>query len=281
VVVIGALYTRYGGLPVVQAMFYGVGAAVIGIIAVASARLSRRLIKKDRLLWAIFSVLALSTALTGKENVVLFIGAGVLTLLLRGKLHWPRTGVGALSAFALATPAAPGEVFRIFVFFAKAGLFVFGSGLAMVPFLQAGVVQEHRWLTERQFLDAVAVAMITPGPVVITVAFIGYLVAGVSGAFAAAAGVFLPVYIVVMLLAPFYSRCARNSAVRAFVAGVTAAAMGALAGAVVVLGTRSIRDPLTASIAVLSAVGLWRWRIPEPGLIVAAAALGVLFRGAP
>jgi len=172
--------------------------------------------------------------------------------------------------------ASLGTFGQVLAFFAKAGLFVFGSGLAIVPFLHGGVVLEHHWLTERQFLDAAAVAMITPGPVVITVAFIGFLVAGMSGAIAAGLGVFLPVYVVVVLLGPYYKRFAKNTSLQAFVRGVTAAATGAIAGAVIVLARRAIHDMPTAGIAITALLLLTRWKIPEPILIAGSAVVGLL-----
>jgi chromate transporter len=170
-------------------------------------------------------------------------------------------------------------VLQIFLFFAKAGLFVFGSGLAIVPFLYGGVVQGHHWLNDRQFVDAVAVAMITPGPVVITVAFIGYVVAGVAGGTAAALGVFLPVYAMVVLLAPSYKRWAKNPQLNAFVRGVTAAATGAIAGSVVVLARRSIYDWPTAVIALVTLAVLFKWKVSEPLIIALAAVAGLILRG--
>jgi chromate transporter len=171
---------------------------------------------------------------------------------------------------------APGNVlFEIFLFFAKAGMFVFGSGLAVVPFLYGGVVQGHHWLTDHQFVDAVAVAMITPGPVVITVAFIGYLVAGTAGATAAALGIFLPVYLVVILLAPSYQQWAKNPQLNAFVRGVTAAATGAIAGAVIVLARRAVYDIPTILICFVGLSVLLRWKVPEPLLIAGAALTGL------
>jgi chromate transporter len=169
---------------------------------------------------------------------------------------------------------------QIFAYFAKAGIFVFGSGLAVVPFLYGGVVHDHHWLTDHQFVDAVAVAMITPGPVVITVAFIGYLVAGVGGATAAALGIFLPVYLVVVLLAPSYKKWAKNPELRAFVRGVTAAATGAIAGAVIVLARRSVYDFPTILICAASIALLFRWKLPEPTLIACAAVAGLLMHHA-
>src|SRR5207302_10885497 len=180
--------------------------------------------------------------------------------------------------FTFGTFGVYGTLSEIFLYFAKAGMFVFGSGLAVVPFLYGGVVQGHHWLTDHQFVDAVAVAMITPGPVVITVAFIGYLVAGVAGATAAALGIFLPVYLVVVLLAPSYKRWASNPQLNAFVRGVTAAATGAIAGAVIVLARRSIYDVATLVIAVVTIGVLIRWKVPEPILIACAAVAGLLLR---
>jgi chromate transporter len=164
----------------------------------------------------------------------------------------------------------------VFWFFTEAGAFVFGSGLAIVPFLYGGVVQRYGWLTDRQFLDAVAVAMLTPGPVVITVAFIGYLVAGQVGAALAALGVFLPVYLFVVIPYPWFDRWSGNPQVRAFVDGVTAAATGAIAGACVVLARRAIVDVPTALVALAAFAIAWRFRMPEPVLIAGAAAVGFL-----
>lgn len=272
VVALAAIYVRYGGLAWVQALFYGVGAAVIAIIAKSAAKLAGVLLQKDKLLWAIFFVLAISTAVTEREIIWLFLGGGVAAFLRKGFRKSLKTVVTLPLLFSPISLVPSGDFWALFSFFAKAGFFVFGSGLAIVPFLHGGVVQEHHWLTERQFIDAVAVAIITPGPVVITVAFIGYLVSGLSGAVAAAMGVFLPVYLVVILCAPYYKRLARSSQLRAFVQGVTAAAIGAIAGAVVVLARRSIHDLPTATIAVLSLLVLLKWKVSEP-LIVAVAAL--------
>jgi chromate transporter len=168
---------------------------------------------------------------------------------------------------------------KVLWFFIKAGAFVFGSGLAIVPFLYGGVVQEYGWLNDRQFLDAVAVAMITPGPVVITVGFIGYLVAGLYGAAVAAVGVFLPVYLFVVIPSPWFKRHMNQPQLSAFVAGVTAAATGAIAGAAFVLGRRAILDIPTAVIAGITLGIVWRWKVPEP-LLIAAAGIGglLLFR---
>ena len=278
VLALSAAYVRFGGLAWMQGMFYGIGAAVIGIIARSAFKLTKITLGKDRMLWAIFGVLAVSTAWTSREIIWLFLLGGVVAMLVKS---FPvRARVGSAAGLFLATAVLPANsrLWEIFLYFAKAGMFVFGSGLAIVPFLYGGVVQGHHWLTDRQFVDAVAVAMITPGPVVITVAFIGYLVAGAKGATAAALGVFLPVYLVVVVLAPSYKRWAKNPQLNAFVRGVTAAAAGAIAGAVVVLARRSIYDLPTVVIAVVSLAVLFRWKVPEPVIIAVAAVAGLLLR---
>jgi chromate transporter len=276
VLALSAAYVRYGGLNWMQGMFYGIGAAVIAIIARSAVKLTKLTLGKDRLLWAIFLTLAVATAWTSREIIWLFLLGGVVAVAAKAlPSQKPATGVPGLLLAGLAMPAG-GVVWQIFEYFAKAGLFVFGSGLAIVPFLYGGTVLEHHWLTDHQFVDAVAVAMITPGPVVITVGFIGYLVAGVPGATAAALGVFLPVYLVVILLAPSYKRWAKNPQLNAFVRGVTAAATGAIAGAVIVLARRSVYDLPTVLICVASFVILFRWKIPEPLLIAVSALVGLI-----
>ena len=274
VLALSAAYVRYGGLAWMQGMFYGIGAAVIGIIARSAFKLTKLTIGKDKLLWSIFTVLAISTALTSREIIWLLLAGGVVSLAVKARPI--RTQAGSTAAVFLGgLLQLNNKILEIFLYFAKAGMFVFGSGLAIVPFLYGGVVQGHHWITDHQFVDAVAVAMITPGPVVITVAFIGYLVAGVTGAIAAALGVFLPVYGVVVILAPSYKRWAKNRQLNAFVRGVTAAATGAIAGAVIVLARRSLYDIPTIAIALLSLAVLFRWKVPEPYIIAVAAMAGL------
>jgi chromate transporter len=295
-VALGWLYVAYGGLAWMQAAFYGVGAAVIGIIVRSAWKLARLTIGADRRLWGVFAVMGVVTAWMEAELATLFVLSGVVILLLEAPPRgiWARfrrsrallSGAPwpALLMIGMGPAASVGVLAQILWFFSKAGAFVFGSGLAIVPFLYGGVVQEHRWLDDQQFLDAVAVAMITPGPVVITVAFIGYLVAGLAGATAAAVGVFLPVYLFVVIPYPWFDRVSDNAQVRAFVRGVTAAAAGAIAGACVVLGRRAVFDVPTFAIALLALALLARFRIPEPILIVAAGVVGIglaALRGAP
>lgn len=280
VVGLGMAYVSYGGLPWMQAVFYGVGAAVLGIMAIGAHKLSTKSIGKDRLLWAIFAVIAAVTIITQSEIAWLFIASGVLVWIVRCKPKFsPKTWAVAVPVDLpqiLPVVADPALLMQIGLFFAKAGTFVFGSGLAIVPFLYAGVVTEHHWLNDRQFVDSVAVAMITPGPVVITTGFIGYLIAGIQGASMAAVATFLPCYLITIIAAPHFKKWGKNPSVIAFVDGITAAAIGAIAGSVVVIAQRSITDMATAALAVGTTVLLWKFKkIPEPFVVLGAALIGV------
>ena len=282
VVAISVTYISYGGLWWMQALFYAIGATVIAIIAIAAYKLARSTNKRDPLLWTIFGGLTVVTMSAQAELAEFFILAGLVVLFIRA---WPGWKPGLLMGMGGVTlglivwlleawvrqagsNADSGDLLtQILLFFTKAGAFVFGSGLAIVPFLQQGVVQQFGWLNEHQFLDAVAVAMITPGPVVITVAFIGFLVAGLAGAVMASIGIFLPVYLFTILPAPWFKRHRDNPQLKAFVDGATAAATGAITGAVVLLATRAITDAPTAIIALVSLSILLRFKVPEPILV--------------
>lgn len=285
VLALSLLYVRYGGLPWMQGAFYGIGAAVIAIIARSAVKLVKMTVQKDKLLWAIFAVMMVVTAVTASEIAWLFLLSGVVTVLVRAaprlRAKTPMAGVAPAWLLAgLSGTASVGTVGAVFLYFAAAGAFVFGSGLAIIPFLHGGVVDKYHWLTERQFVDAVAVAMITPGPVVITVAFIGFIVAGFPGAAAAGLGVFLPCYLLVILPAPYYRRFAQNTQIKAFVAGVTSAATGAIAGAAIVLGRRAVVDLPTIAIFAATLFMLVKVRkVPEPVVILATGVVGVLLKG--
>ena len=286
VLALAALYVHFGSLSWIQGMFYGIGAAVIAIIVRSAIKLVRTTVGKDWLLWAIFATLAITTAWTKSEIVWLFLLCGCIAMLLKAP---PPLPVKATQAMSFSIPplltgihgvAALSTVGALFFFFLKAGAFVFGSGLAIVPFLYGGVVARFHWLTERQFVDAVAVAMITPGPVVITAGFVGYLVAGALGAVAAAWAVFAPPYFIVLFGAPYYRRFAQNRQVKAFVQGVTAAAVGAIAGAAYILARRSLIDIPTLVIGVATlALLMSTKKVPEPVIILVAGVLGVFLHG--
>jgi chromate transporter len=291
VVAISLAYVAYGGLWWMQALFYAIGATVIAIIAIAAYKLARSTNKRDPLLWGIFALLTLVTVWAQAELAEFFILAGMVVLLVRAWPGWRRgllMGLGGvvlglaiwlLEAWLRQAGTADDSMnvlAQILLFFTKAGAFVFGSGLAIIPFLQQGVVQQFGWLNEHQFLDAVAVAMITPGPVVITVAFIGFLVAGLAGAIMASIGIFLPVYLFTIVPAPWFKRHRDNPQLKAFVDGATAAATGAITGAVIVLGARAIIDLPTALIGLISLGVLWRFKISEPILVTISGLVGLI-----
>lgn len=277
---IGWAYVEYGGLPWMQAVFYGVGSAVIGIITVSSYKLTTKSLGKDALLWLIFTVLAVTTFWYEEEIIWLILLGGIAVWLVKAPPRWTTANI-FLPGILLQAPTVQSEnrLWEIAWFFTKAGAFVFGSGLAIVPFLYGGVVKEYGWLNEQEFIDAVAVAMITPGPVVITVGFIGYLVSGYSGAIVAALATFLPCYLFTILPAPYFKKYGKHPGIKAFVEGVTAAAIGAIGGAVVVLAKRNITDITTIVIALLTVLILLRYkRVREPYVILAAALVGIVLK---
>jgi chromate transporter len=289
VVALGMLYQLYGGLPWMQSVFYGVGAAVIGIIVLSSYKLTVKSVGKmnaasfrqNWLLWLFYGVSIVATVITQSEELLLFIAAGMIYMFVKAPPAAPKKP--AANIFLLGISGfwqfEVGTLSKIAWFFTKAGAFVFGSGLAIVPFLHAGVVTENHWLTEQQFLDAGAVAMITPGPVVITVGFIGYLIAGFPGASVAALATFLPCYLFTILPAPYFKKISKNKSIKAFVDGITAAVIGALVGAVFVIATRSITDVTTFLIAgVALLVLIYVKKIQEPYIIIAAAIAGLVIK---
>lgn len=289
VIALGMVYKLYEGLSWIQAVFYGVGAAVIGIIAISSYKLTVKSIGKfsflsfrtNWLLWVFFITTLTVTFVTQKEPVLLFIAIGFLYMIIKNRPKW--LNLRSVNSILLLQISfwnyESSTLTKIAIFFAKAGTFVFGSGLAIVPFLHSGVVIENHWLTEQQFLDSVAVAMITPGPVVITVGFIGYLVKGFLGALVAALATFLPCYLFTIAMAPYFHKIAENNSIKAFVDGITAAVVGALVGSVFVIASRTIIDIPTVLIAVITIFTLlYSKKIQEPLVILIAAVLGILIK---
>src|SRR6266540_1063098 len=251
----------------------------------AAVKLARLTNSKDIRLWVISAAIMAVTALTGAEIAILFVAAGLVMLMWDAPPRFLKRG-GATSPLLVAVPfsvltgtATAGTLVALGLFFLKAGAFIFGSGLAIVPFLREGVVNQHHWLTERQFLDAVAIGLITPGPVVITAAFIGYLVGGMAGAGIATVSIFTPIYLGVVIPGRWFIRYRDNLQIRAFVKGATAAAAGAIGGATIVLTRQAVVDLPTAGILAASLVFVWRLKNKEPILVLLAGAAGLLMKG--
>ena len=289
VVALGFIYTAWEGIPLMQSVFYGVAAAVIGIIGMSAYKLTKKSIGTDKILIGIYLVTAGYTVWKETEEILLFLGSGILYWLLKAppqRISFSGKKVtDVIRSFSfplllnISVHTSEKTLWQILLYFTKAGALVFGSGLAIVPFLYGGVVKEYGWLNEQEFMDAVAIAMITPGPVVITVGFIGFLVAGFPGACVAAFATFFPSYLFTVLPAPYFRKYGKHPGIKAFVDGVTAAAIGAISGAVIVLGKRSLTDAYTIGIALITALVLWRFKkIPEPVIILIAALVGILLK---
>jgi chromate transporter len=291
VVVLGMAYNAFGGLPWMQAIFYGVGAAVIGIIMLSSYKLTIKSISKLNLksisghwlLWIFYLTTLVITVITESEEVLLFVAAGLIYMLVKSPPRKLSVARACLPVLLFANLGfwnyEPEQLTKIGFFFLKAGAFVFGSGLAILPFLHGGVVLENHWLTETQFVDAVAVAMITPGPVVITVGFIGYLIGGIAGASVASFATFLPCYLFTVIPAPYFKKITKIKSIKTFVEGITAAVVGALMGSVLVIALRTIRDIPVFLIALITLLILIYYKkVKEPVIILLAALIGITIK---
>jgi chromate transporter len=273
-----ALYSGFSRTWEMRALFYGVAPVILALILKASWQLGRKTLKADPAGWLLAAVAASVTVALQRELVLLFIGAGMLGALwhARGRAAPPRPATPAVALLGLGGPLAQAPALKLFLFFFKTGLLVFGSGLVIAPFLKAYVVDQYHWLTDRQFLDAVAVGMITPGPVVITATFVGYLLDGFLGGLAATAGIFAPSVLLTAVAAPLLKRYRKNPYVEGFVQGIVAAVVGALLGTTVLVARTAIGDVFTALLASAALAAVLRWnRLPEP-LVVLAAALAAL-----
>jgi len=285
VATMGALYVHFGGLPWVTAIFYGVSPAVIALILHSCYRLAK-LGMDDWLQWALAAVAFAVTVTVRAEVAWIFLASGAVGILYYGSLFRARAAASTTSSFLIGLPlvaggaeasAATGTMLgKLFVFFLKAGSLTFGSGLVIVPFLEKGLVQQTGWLNEREFLVAVAMGMMSPGPVVITATFVGYLVAGFSGSLIATIGIFLPSFLLVLIVAPVLVRYRTKPNVQGFIKGAYAAAIGTILGACVLLGRIAIGDWLTALVALASLVVLFRWKVSNPLLIACAAVIGLV-----
>jgi len=280
----GALYVHFGGLPWVTAIFYGVSPAVIALILHSCYRLTK-LGMEDWVQWVLAAAAFVVTVAVRAEVAWIFLASGAVGILYYGSPLKPRASTSTASSVVFGIPllaggaasAAPGAMLvKLFTFFLKAGSLTFGSGLVIVPFLEKGLVQQTAWLNEREFLVAVAMGMMSPGPVVITATFVGYLVAGFWGSLIATIGIFLPSFLLVLIVAPVLVRYRTNPNVQGFIRGAYAAAIGTILGACVLLGRIAIGDWLTALVALVSLIVLFRRKVSNPLLIAVAAAIGLV-----
>jgi chromate transporter len=279
VAALGALYVYLGDLQPVTAIFYGVSPAVIALILHSCYRLAK-LGMEDWIQWVIAGVCLVITIVLQAEVALLFIGAGIVGVLYYGSIFRRATSTVPVIAVPVLAQLAPvastSTLSKLLLFFLKAGSLTFGSGLVIVPFLEQGLVQQYNWLDQRQFLIAVAIGMISPGPVVITATFVGYLVAGFWGSLVSTVGIFLPSFILVLVAAPLLARHRGNANVQGFVKGAYAAAIGTILGACFLLGKIAIGDWLTALVGVVSLAILFRWKVNNPALIAATAVVGLI-----
>lgn len=282
VLAISFFYVSFQNNQWVQSLFYGIGGSVIAIIVFSAFKLIKRTIKNDYFLMAVATINGLVTAISEQEILWMFLGSGLVAMLFKLTLSKSPKNFSffyLLSSSQASDPLTLPELGKLTTFFAKSGAFVFGSGLAIVPFLYSGVVNDFKWLSEQQFLDAVAIAMISPGPVVITVAFIGFLKGGVLGSFSASIATFFPCYLFTVIPAPFFRKLNQKKWIHEFVNGVTSAAIGAIGGAAYVLGKRAIVDTTSIIIAVVVLIGLFRFKnIQTPIWILLSGLVGLALK---
>jgi chromate transporter len=237
---IAALYVRFGSTWQLRALFYGIGPVVVALIFKSCWDLGRKTLRSERVAWTFAIVAGVVTVLIQKELTAIFLVAGALGIFLFAPRHEtneakpdaaaPKSSPSVMmpAIFPMALPTVASS--KIFLFFLKTGFLVFGSGLVVVPFLKAYVVDQYHWLDNRTFLDAVAVGIVSPGPVVITATFVGYVLDNIWGALAATAGIFLPSLVFVIFGTPILRRYRGHRLVQGFIRGVTAAVVGVLVG---------------------------------------------------
>ncbi len=287
VTVAAAAYVRFSATWQLRALFYGIAPVIVSLIVKGCWNLGGKTLKRDRWAWTIAAAVASLTIIYRKELALAFLAAGAIGIFVfsaaarkRSGLvstPSPNTGNSLLSGIWIFGAIGTSSALSLFVFFFKTGLLVFGSGLVIVPFLKAYVVDQYRWLSDRQFLDSVAIGMISPGPVVITATFVGYLLRGIAGAFSATCGIFAPSVLFTVAATPLLRRHRANPHLQGFIRGVTAAVVGALVGTTVLVGQSAIGDALTVGIGIASLAVILRWkRVPEPVLVLLAGAIGLI-----
>lgn len=268
-------YVRFGRVPAVIGGWNGAKPVVIAVVVAALVGFGRTALRPAGTLAA--AAIGLGLAVANVHELLILLTAGLVTLLLRLP-SWRSPALPALVTLPWVVAIAPRapDLDWLFLYFFKIGSVLYGSGYVLLSFLRNGLVERSGLLTEGQLLDAVAVGQVTPGPVFTTATFVGYLVAGFWGSLVATIGIFLPSFLLVLLAAPVLMRYRTNPNVRGFIKGAYAAAIGTILGACVLLAKIAIGDWLTALVALVSLVVLFRWKVANPLLIAAAAVIGLV-----
>jgi chromate transporter len=274
-------YTHYGDVSWARSAFYGISACVIAIVIRNAYELSKMIVARDHWLWVVF-ILNIFIATTAHIQIYwTFLISGLLVWIIKTPPQFLYSSIFLVPfSWNLESLGNHHIIAKLFLYFAWAGTVVFGSGYAVIPFIHEGVVQNYHWLSETQFMDAISIGMITPGPIVLAVAFMGYLIAGIKGALVTTIGIFLPCYLCVILFAPHFHRIAHHEGVKAFIQGVTIAVAGAITGSAITLGKSAITDLPTVGIFLGTSFMLYQFKkIREPVWLLIAAGVGMLCKG--
>jgi chromate transporter len=278
VTALGWAYVRYGALPQIAALLYGVKPVVIVIIAQGAYRLARSAVKSAWL--GVLGAMALAASALGIDPLATLFGAGIVAALvhLRQEPGVSRGAAGALTVLAIAGGglSVPFSLAVLFLVMLKVGATLFGGGYVLVAFLRSDMVARLHWLTERQLLDAVAAGQVTPGPLFTTATFIGYVLGGAWGAIAATVGIFLPAFVLVALSGPLVPRLRRSALVAAALDGINVAALALMVVVSARLASTAVVDWSTLAIGVASAVLVFRYRVNSGWLVAGGAAAGAL-----
>ncbi len=286
-VIVGLLawaYVHFSQLPATSAILYGIKPVVIAVIAQALWSLSRSAVKTKFL--GLLGLVSLMLAAFGVPPIWLLLLSGLAAVLgdwtISGITPKPKASVASFALLNLAGAGAvvtPFSLISLFFVFLKIGAVVFGSGYVLLAFLRADLVVHRGWLTDSQLIDAVAIGQITPGPVFTTATFIGYLLGGTKGAFAATIGIFLPAFLLVAASGPLIPRIRASRYSSAFLDGVIVGSLALMAVVSWQLARTSIVDFVTATLALVSAIALIRFRINSTWLVLIGALAGLLFHG--
>jgi len=273
VMALGWVYVEYGTLPEAQAVLYGVKPVILAVIAQALWGLGKTAIKTWQL--GVVAVFAAAAIVLGMNELLVLVVAGAFACAFTLSKRRPLAAVVPVVPAVIAT-TVPFSLGALFVFFAKVGAVLYGSGYVLIAFLRTDLVERWGWLTENQLLDAIAIGQVTPGPVFTTATFVGYLLDGPAGALVATAGIFLPAFVFVAISGPLVPRIRRSPTAGAFLDGVTVASLALMAWAGVVLGRDTFVDVQTIIVGAIAAVVLIRYRINATWLIAGGAVLGIV-----